>query len=74
MSTRRHLLQRVTAHLDRTGQSERQFGLAAAGDHKIVAKLRDPGYGLTLTKIEEIERYLDRAEGGTPAPTPEAAE
>lgn len=66
MDTRQSLLERIEAFLGRSGLSARQFGLLAAGDHKLVKRLRG-GAGVTLTVIEKAERFMterDRASAG----------
>lgn len=65
--TRTQILARVTEFLDRTGMSERQFGLAAVGNHKFVPRLRH-GAGITLTVIERAEAFMaHRDEAGSQA-------
>lgn len=58
MNIRDAILKRVEAYLALTGMSERAFGMFAAADPHIVERLRKTG--VTLTKIEQIEAYLDR--------------
>lgn len=61
MSTREQFIGVAEAFLQRTGMSERQFGIEAVGDHKFFKRLRS-GFGVTLTVIEKAERFIeDRA-------------
>lgn len=62
MNIRQAILQRVEDYLSLTGMTERAFGKVAAADPDIVGRLRRTG--VTLTKIEEIEAYLDRVGQG----------
>lgn len=60
MNIRAAILKRVEAYLALTGMTERVFGMFAAADPHIVGRLRKTG--VTLTKIEQIETYLDRVD------------
>jgi ligand-binding sensor domain-containing protein len=61
MRTRDLLLKRIKAHLARTGQTERQFGIAVTGDHKWMGRLRRGQ--VSLSSIERAEELITGAEG-----------
>jgi hypothetical protein len=63
MATRKELLARIDAFLQRHRMTERQFGLGAVGNHRLVQRLRQ-GFGVTLTVIEKAEAFMARADKG----------
>lgn len=66
MKTREEFTRRVEGFLERTGMSERQFGIEAVSDHKFLNRLRS-GAGITLTVIEKAERFIANTEAGGPS-------
>lgn len=64
MSTREQFIRRAERFLERTGMSERQFGIEAVGDHKFFKRLRS-GAGITLTVIEKVEGFIAEREAIT---------
>jgi hypothetical protein len=56
MKTRKTIIIRIEAFLTRHGMTERQFGLAAVGEHKLLARLR--AGKATLATIEKAEAYM----------------
>jgi hypothetical protein len=61
MSTREQFIRRAESFLERSGMSERQFGIEAVGDHKFFKRLRS-GAGITLTVIEKVEGFIAERE------------
>ena len=64
MTVREAILARIEAYRSRAGLSERAFGLAVCGDHKLVARIR--ASGVTLDRIERVEAFMARE--AKPAP------
>ncbi|MEQ8251552.1 MAG: hypothetical protein RIB41_09975 [Oceanibaculum nanhaiense] len=56
--TRVNIIRSIEAYCAAEGISERQFGIEAVGDHKLLKRLRS-GAGVTLTVIEKIEAYIE---------------
>lgn len=56
MDTRSNLLARISAFLNRTGLSGREFGLRAVNDHKFIPRLK-AGH-VTLGRIERAEAFM----------------
>lgn len=73
MHTRDTIVKAIEAFLQRTGMTERQFGVEVANDHKFVRRLRE-GRGTTLTVIERAERYMADWKPEQAATPSEAAE
>lgn len=60
MSTRTQLLERIASFRERHGLTERQFGIEAVGDHRLIRRLRDSETGVTLTTIDRAESFMSR--------------
>lgn len=58
MSTRTQLLDRIAAFRERHGLTERQFGIEAVGDHRLIRRLRDSETGVTLTTVDRAESFM----------------
>jgi len=63
MNLREIILSKIAAYLERTGMSERTFGLAVCGDHKLVSRIRDSG--VTLDRLERVETYIRENSGSS---------
>lgn len=68
MSTRIQLLDRIAAFRERHGLTERQFGIEAVGDHRLISRLRDSETGVTLTTIDRAEAFMAQRDGGDARP------
>lgn len=58
MRIRDLLIERIESFLVENDMSARRFGLAAAGDHKLLSRLRS-GHGHTLVTVDRIECYME---------------
>lgn len=55
--TRSQIIFRFESYIRAAKLSERQFGIDAVGDHKLLKRLRD-GRGVTLTVIARAEDWI----------------
>lgn len=64
MTLRESILAKIAAYIAQHNMSERAFGLAACGDHKLVPRMRQSG--VTLDRVEKAEAYMADHPHGPP--------
>lgn len=57
MNTRADVLRRIDAYLAEKGMTDRQLGLAAAKDKRLIQRIR-ASVGVRLTMVEKLEAYM----------------
>lgn len=61
-STRDHIIKIIDAFQKRHRMSDRQIGMAVFGDNKFMSQLRDAEFGVTLTRIQRVEEFMNNYE------------
>lgn len=66
MTLREAILAKIAAYIAKHDMTERSFGLAACGDHKLLPRMRQSG--VTLDRVEKAEAFIANHPDGPPAP------